>query len=214
MLPAGTTVGELKAGGYYVAGPERSVLAPGSTPVQMLAVGRAPSVETVVASTDDTVCCWGTKYELSESDKTITVRSQGIPRIGWAWGGVTALAGSAIFVCLGYVAHFMLLAVIGVTVSIILGAVLAILPRGCTKYVTVETHDKADVKHLALAHEETPGCCCEKLSIARFHSSVKDRVLEFPYRVVQAVQLQDAHRRCAGEYQLVSQPKTSFTCVV
>ena len=109
---------------------------------------------------------------------------------------------------------FGMIAMVGVTASIILGAVVAILPRGCTKYVTVETHDKADVKHLALAHEETPGCCCEKLSIARFHSSVKDRVLEFPYRVVQAVQLQDVHRRCAGEYQPVSQPKTSFACAV
>ena len=274
----------------YVAAPAESAPAPVSTLVQM-SVGRAPSGETVVAATDDTVCCFGgTSWELSESDKTITVRKTSTPRLGW----IAGLTCTAVCLCIigaicyvvwcgsdsdsesyyeyssrtpsptpsyynsyptyaskptvrpsltpsptpssyynsyptyasnptnyptvrptyvyGYYGRRALatcsvdnvtptnLAILGIglPLSILLGALVAMLPRGCTKHVTVEMHDKADVQHLALAHEQSP-CCCAKLNVARFHSKHKDRVLEFPYRAVQAGRLHDAARRCTGE---------------
>ncbi len=237
------------------ATPAESVPAPASVPVQMLAVGpapallpvqmafdRAPALETVVSMTDDTLCgCVNTTWQLSESDKTITVRRHGIPRVGWVWGAFVALVGLGISLALyflplacsrynsysGYGVSYnsysgsgvsycdgagwpALVLVVGIPLSLLLGAIVAILPRGCTKHVTVDTHDKADVKHLTLAHKESP-FCCEKLNVARFHSGFKDRVLEFPYRVAQAEYIKDAHRRCTGEYAPI-QPmnKTAF----
>jgi hypothetical protein len=179
------------------------------------------SVEAVVTSSDETVCCTGTSWQLLESDKTLTVRSQGLARIGWVWGLFCAALGCAITVyfatkCSGsssssYPGRQCDQAgtlVVGLSLSILLGLVIAMLPRGCSKHVTVETHDKSDVKHLTLAHVDTPFCCCERLNRARFNSSFKDRVLEFRYRAPQIDILRDVLRRCTGELPVA--PSSSY----
>jgi hypothetical protein len=187
------------------------------------------SVEAVITSSDETVCCTGTSWQLLESDKTLTVRSQGLARIGWVWGLFCAALGCAITVYV-YFANKCSgsgsgsgsssssssssqcdqagTLVAGLSLSILLGLVIAMLPRGCSKHVTVETHDKSDVKHLTLAHVDTPFCCCETLNRARFNSSFKDRVLEFRYRAPQIDILRDVLRRCTGE--LPDAPSSSY----
>jgi hypothetical protein len=97
------------------------------------------SVEAVVTSSDETVCCAGTSWQLLESDKTLTVRSRGLARLGWVWGLFCAALGCAITVyfatkCSGsssssYPGRQCDQAgtlVVGLSLSILLGLVIAI----------------------------------------------------------------------------------------
>ncbi len=86
---------------------------------------------------------------------------------------------------------------VGLWLSILLGLVIATLPRGCSKHLTVETHDKSDAKYplspgLIRIHAVDKSDAslsptwtrCNLLPCA-FISSVKDRALKFRYRAAQ-----------------------------